>query len=208
MTVAKSTTVPLSSSHLSGLSVSLPVQIAIGSTGLAQGLQTRPISWPAVTTTIADKNIFSLMPSDANQLRVAAVPTSIHDLTLLPPMETVVFANRGLYSNVTENCVLPLGSESQLNVASSQGFSCSNSLLSSSSRHDSVKPEKSQGLSNSMSDASSGHVLAKVSGLSEGLNASGEKQTATVKPQILTHVIEGFVIQEGSEPFPVSVTWI
>lgn len=26
---------------------------------------------------------------------------------------------------------------------------------------------------------------------------------AIVKPQILTHVIEGFVIQEGAEPFPV-----
>lgn len=28
---------------------------------------------------------------------------------------------------------------------------------------------------------------------------------AVVKPQVLTHVIEGFVIQEGAEPFPVSV---
>lgn len=30
-----------------------------------------------------------------------------------------------------------------------------------------------------------------------------EKQKAIVKPHILTHVIEGFVIQEGPEPFPV-----
>lgn len=28
--------------------------------------------------------------------------------------------------------------------------------------------------------------------------------TAVVKPHILTHVIEGYVIQEGPEPFPVS----
>uniref|UniRef100_A0AAZ1XTY8 Polyhomeotic homolog 1 n=1 Tax=Oreochromis aureus TaxID=47969 RepID=A0AAZ1XTY8_OREAU len=28
---------------------------------------------------------------------------------------------------------------------------------------------------------------------------------AVVKPQVLTHVIEGFVIQEGAEPFPVTV---
>lgn len=28
---------------------------------------------------------------------------------------------------------------------------------------------------------------------------------AIVKPQILTHIIEGFVIQEGAEPFPVRV---
>ena len=31
-----------------------------------------------------------------------------------------------------------------------------------------------------------------------------EKQKAIVKPHILTHVIEGFIIQEGPEPFPVS----
>lgn len=31
---------------------------------------------------------------------------------------------------------------------------------------------------------------------------------AIVKPQILTHVIEGFVIQEGLEPFPVSTKLI
>ncbi|XP_069117547.1 polyhomeotic-like protein 2 isoform X1 [Argopecten irradians] len=30
-----------------------------------------------------------------------------------------------------------------------------------------------------------------------------EKQRAIVKPHILTHVIEGFIIQEGPEPFPV-----
>lgn len=30
-----------------------------------------------------------------------------------------------------------------------------------------------------------------------------EKQKAIVKPHILTHVIDGFVIQEGPEPFPV-----
>ena len=32
-----------------------------------------------------------------------------------------------------------------------------------------------------------------------------EKQRAIVKPHILTHVIEGFVIQEGPEPFPVRI---
>lgn len=30
-----------------------------------------------------------------------------------------------------------------------------------------------------------------------------QPQKAIVKPQVLTHVIDGFVIQEGSEPFPV-----
>ena len=35
-------------------------------------------------------------------------------------------------------------------------------------------------------------------------NSVVERQKAIVKPQVLTHVIEGFVIQEGPEPFPVS----
>ena len=39
----------------------------------------------------------------------------------------------------------------------------------------------------------------------EGLTGDRiEKQKAIVKPHVLTHVIEGFVIQEGPEPFPVS----
>lgn len=31
------------------------------------------------------------------------------------------------------------------------------------------------------------------------------KQKAIVKPQVLTHIIEGFLIQEAAEPFPVSI---
>jgi len=35
-----------------------------------------------------------------------------------------------------------------------------------------------------------------------------DRQTARVRPRILTHVIEGFVIQEANEPFPVYCrTW-
>lgn len=34
-------------------------------------------------------------------------------------------------------------------------------------------------------------------------NGESKPPQAIVKPQILTHVIEGFVIQEGAEPFPV-----
>lgn len=35
--------------------------------------------------------------------------------------------------------------------------------------------------------------------------SGNKKQRAIVKPHILTHVIEGFIIQEAAEPFPVSV---
>lgn len=37
-------------------------------------------------------------------------------------------------------------------------------------------------------------------------NGGNKPPQAIVKPQVLTHVIEGFVIQEGAEPFPVCVS--
>lgn len=45
--------------------------------------------------------------------------------------------------------------------------------------------------------------------VSRGVCGQGERAPppqAVVKPNVLTHLIEGFVIQEGAEPFPVS-TW-
>lgn len=38
-------------------------------------------------------------------------------------------------------------------------------------------------------------------------NGENKPPQAIVKPQVLTHVIEGFVIQEGAEPFPVSTAF-
>lgn len=49
----------------------------------------------------------------------------------------------------------------------------------------------------------SGSAAATVAG-SAPHNGENKPPQAIVKPQILTHVIEGFVIQEGAEPFPVT----
>lgn len=46
--------------------------------------------------------------------------------------------------------------------------------------------------------------------VSRGVCGQGERAPppqAVVKPNVLTHLIEGFVIQEGAEPFPVSASW-
>ncbi|XP_022057759.2 polyhomeotic-like protein 1 isoform X1 [Acanthochromis polyacanthus] len=48
--------------------------------------------------------------------------------------------------------------------------------------------------------------LSPVLSVSRGACGQGERAPppqAVVKPQVLTHLIEGFVIQEGAEPFPV-----
>ncbi|RUS78647.1 hypothetical protein EGW08_013574, partial [Elysia chlorotica] len=46
-------------------------------------------------------------------------------------------------------------------------------------------------------------LAALADSIPPGSTGAVEKQRAIVKPHILTHIIEGFVIQEGSEPFPV-----
>ncbi|XP_057176121.1 polyhomeotic-like protein 2 isoform X2 [Triplophysa rosa] len=49
----------------------------------------------------------------------------------------------------------------------------------------------------------SGNNAPTVTGSTPQNGESKPPPKAIVKPQILTHVIEGFVIQEGAEPFPV-----
>ncbi|XP_062852680.1 polyhomeotic-like protein 2b [Trichomycterus rosablanca] len=45
-------------------------------------------------------------------------------------------------------------------------------------------------------------------GESEPANGENKPPQAIVKPHVLTHVIEGFVIQEGAEPFPVERSYV
>lgn len=47
-----------------------------------------------------------------------------------------------------------------------------------------------------------------VAPLAETTVKEKQPQKAIVKPHVLTHVIEGFVIQEGSEPFPVRTFYL
>ncbi|XP_069506670.1 polyhomeotic-like protein 1 isoform X2 [Ambystoma mexicanum] len=63
------------------------------------------------------------------------------------------------------------------------------------------KSEASQVVAQSTPVSSSTVIPALA--LSSRQNGDSKPPQAVVKPQILTHVIEGFVIQEGAEPFPV-----
>lgn len=55
-----------------------------------------------------------------------------------------------------------------------------------------------------MTSGASNEPPAVVTG-SAPQNGENKPPQAIVKPHVLTHVIEGFVIQEGAEPFPVSI---
>ncbi|XP_069934891.1 polyhomeotic-like protein 2 isoform X2 [Oryctolagus cuniculus] len=70
-------------------------------------------------------------------------------------------------------------------------------------------PETGQGIVHALTDLSSpgmtsgnGNSASSIAGTAPQ-NGENKPPQAIVKPQILTHVIEGFVIQEGAEPFPV-----
>ncbi|XP_058159926.1 polyhomeotic-like protein 2 isoform X2 [Dasypus novemcinctus] len=69
--------------------------------------------------------------------------------------------------------------------------------------------EAGQGIVHALTDLSSpgmtsgnGNSASSITGTAPQ-NGENKPPQAIVKPQILTHVIEGFVIQEGAEPFPV-----
>lgn len=72
--------------------------------------------------------------------------------------------------------------------------------------------ETGQGIVHALTDLSSpgmtsgnGNSASSIAGTAPQ-NGENKPPQAIVKPQILTHVIEGFVIQEGAEPFPVRTT--
>ncbi|KAK2106409.1 hypothetical protein P7K49_015923 [Saguinus oedipus] len=69
-------------------------------------------------------------------------------------------------------------------------------------------PKTGQGIVHALTDLSSpgmtsgnGNSASSIAGTAPQ-NGENKPPQAIVKPQILTHVIEGFVIQEGAEPFP------
>ncbi|XP_073759070.1 polyhomeotic-like protein 2 isoform X8 [Callorhinus ursinus] len=72
-----------------------------------------------------------------------------------------------------------------------------------------LSAETGQGIVHALTDLSSpgmtsgnGNSASSITGTAPQ-NGENKPPQAIVKPQILTHVIEGFVIQEGAEPFPV-----
>lgn len=54
--------------------------------------------------------------------------------------------------------------------------------------------------------ANGGAVTPQMTMLTASEPVRPPPQKAVVKPNVLTHVIEGYIIQEGPEPFPVSDT--
>ncbi|MEJ1282392.1 hypothetical protein NN561_013350 [Cricetulus griseus] len=71
------------------------------------------------------------------------------------------------------------------------------------------RTETGQGIVHALTDLSTpgmtsgnGNSASSIAGTAPQ-NGENKPPQAIVKPQILTHVIEGFVIQEGAEPFPV-----
>ncbi|KAJ7306569.1 hypothetical protein JRQ81_009933, partial [Phrynocephalus forsythii] len=71
--------------------------------------------------------------------------------------------------------------------------------------HEAVRDSVRPPLDTSSPGMTSGNGTAAPSTVAGAAPHNGENKPpqALVKPQILTHVIEGFVIQEGAEPFPV-----
>ncbi|XP_056651327.1 polyhomeotic-like protein 2 isoform X6 [Monodelphis domestica] len=117
-------------------------------------------------------------------------------------------AKPGISESVAEQ--LKKGDSSSGSVpGSTEGRGGLSRMVSPVATHPLIAPETGQGIVYALNDLSSpgmtsgnGNSASSITGTAPQ-NGENKPPQAIVKPQILTHVIEGFVIQEGAEPFPV-----
>lgn len=145
-----------------------------------------PLPQPTVT---------SARPASASAVAVAAASTQTQDDSL----------DAGLVQNAAK--VNESGCQTPVHDGMRSAEPPCNKSVSDASAQNSASPvraEYSSGmadlLSNTAQRSSAVSVLQNTTSMAPSFI---DRQTARVRPRILTHVIEGFVIQEASEPFPV-----
>lgn len=193
--------------HPLGLSMSLPVQIPVGVAGLGQAVTAKPASWSVSANAVASS--CSAFQMEAGQLKMNTVP-GCSDLTHSLTIESIPLSS--LAQSCAEiggqNYAVSLGFDSQLSLAPQVHLvtgllSAKSPLDTTDNRRNSMKPEDFTNSSMALGDCAAAPDQTTKDCELNNVAANPEKQTAKVMPQILTHIIEGFVIQEGPEPFPV-----
>ncbi|MGH0120132.1 UNVERIFIED_CONTAM: hypothetical protein FKN15_065293, partial [Acipenser sinensis] len=142
-------------------------------------------------------------------VQVAAVNLQIQPVPSTPP--------RLVHDGASKEKVTPVTAREPIRTSSvQQPFSTPSPTAATTELHkpDASKPAaqgkaeergvhvKAGGASAPAMTSGNGNGTSTVAG-SAPQNGENKPPQAIVKPQILTHVIEGFVIQEGAEPFPV-----
>ncbi|XP_058858659.1 polyhomeotic-like protein 2 isoform X2 [Acipenser ruthenus] len=142
-------------------------------------------------------------------VQVAAVNLQIQPVPSTPP--------RLVHDGASKEKVTPVTAREPIRTSSvQQPFSTPSPTATTTEPHkpDASKPAtqgkaqergvhvKAGGASAPAMTSGNGNGTSTVAG-SAPQNGENKPPQAIVKPQILTHVIEGFVIQEGAEPFPV-----
>ncbi|XP_076848072.1 LOW QUALITY PROTEIN: polyhomeotic-like protein 2 [Brachyhypopomus gauderio] len=145
-------------------------------------------------------------PTKARQLQISAT-----GLTLQPPPSQTAVATQDdadkdnvPHPAARENCSAP-GEEQLLlteEPANTEQYLSDHSLLTRSSEGAECVDATAGVCVPAAMTSGTGNNTPTVTG-STPQNGQSKTPQAVVKPQILTHVIEGFVIQEGAEPFPV-----
>lgn len=191
---------PSGSVHPLGLSIPLPIQMSIGAAGPGQTVP----SWSAATTGAVRS--FSPLQLDTGQSKVTAA-SGCFDFAQLLTLESIPHGP-SCAEAAGRNRAATLGPDSRPNVIEFQGQMVTGPLNGGNrtginNRQDDSTQEDVPVPSTASGDR---RLAGRVTEDRDPIIASSsppEKQTAKVMPQILTHVIEGFVIQEGPEPFPV-----
>ncbi|XP_058159932.1 polyhomeotic-like protein 2 isoform X5 [Dasypus novemcinctus] len=144
----------------------------------------------------------------------ALKPTPGSSQPLPPPSQgrnTAQGSPAGAKPGITDSVMEPLrkGDGNNSVPGSLEGRAGLSRMVPAVAPHPLIAPEAGQGIVHALTDLSSpgmtsgnGNSASSITGTAPQ-NGENKPPQAIVKPQILTHVIEGFVIQEGAEPFPV-----
>uniref|UniRef100_A0A8C6NZZ5 Polyhomeotic homolog 1 n=1 Tax=Nothobranchius furzeri TaxID=105023 RepID=A0A8C6NZZ5_NOTFU len=157
-------------------------------------------------STLGGAQALALARGSCSQEGAAVLSSSSSLLTMVASIASreggVAGRGVGLKTLQTPQEAPPLAQASRVHPQASQSSAQSqNGALAPSSTF-----SQSKAISCSASPPASSSPTPALS-VSRGACAQGERASppqAVVKPQVLTHLIEGFVIQEGAEPFPVS----
>ncbi|XP_041128829.1 polyhomeotic-like protein 2 isoform X4 [Polyodon spathula] len=164
---------------------------------------------PQTVTHNGQPSALNQAQQSAQPVQVAAVNLQIQPAPSTPP--------KLVHDGVSKEKVTPVTAREPIRTSSvQQPFSTPSPTTATTEPHkpDASKPAaqgkaqergvhvKAGGASAPAMTSGNGNSTSTVTG-SAPQNGENKPPQAIVKPQILTHVIEGFVIQEGAEPFPV-----
>ncbi|XP_076085227.1 uncharacterized protein LOC143056034 isoform X1 [Mytilus galloprovincialis] len=195
-------------------------QVKDGKTDTIQGLQGKATVAGVIGKQVVGSQVGKTMITPLNKTATARINPTMAQRPRISIPNLPKNPNRGRPRNQSKGAPVAMATASTNTVASALSQARATGALSQSkpatpvhqmnqaillkSQSDSEVETSKKNINAEMGKKLNEDKKEKPDSIEKKDNVVIEKQKAIVKPHILTHVIEGFVIQEGPEPFPVS----